>query len=89
MSNPGSAARKAVDGFGVIVLVIIYGLFLAMAAIAADRLISDRIRPGPEWVHDRGSIYWTCTSDGHALIKDTDTGSTMLARDDRKCDSGG
>ena len=45
--------------------------------------------PGPEWVHDRGSIYWTCTSDGHALIKDTDTGSTMLARDDRKCDSGG
>ena len=44
---------------------------------------------GPEWVHDRGSIYWTCTSDGHALIKDTDTGSTMLARDDRKCDSGG
>ena len=46
-------------------------------------------KPGPEWVHDRGSIYWTCTSDGHALIKDTDTGSTMLARDDRKCDSGG
>lgn len=45
--------------------------------------------PGPEWVHDRGSIYWTCTSDGHALIKDTDTGSTMLARDDRKCDAGG
>ena len=45
--------------------------------------------PGPEWVHDRGSIYWSCTSDGHALIKDTDTGSTMLARDDRKCDSGG
>ena len=45
--------------------------------------------PGPEWVHDRGSIYWTCTSDGHALIKDADTGSTMLARDDRKCDSGG
>lgn len=45
--------------------------------------------PGPEWVHDRGSIYWTCTSDGHALIKDTDTGSTLLARDDRKCDSGG
>ena len=26
--------------------------------------------PGPEWVHDRGSIYWTCTSDGHALIKE-------------------
>ena len=48
-----------------------------------------RVPPGPEWVHDRGSIYWTCTSDGHALIKDTDTGSTMLARDDRKCDSGG
>ncbi|MFK4494797.1 hypothetical protein [Dermacoccus sp. GAS27A] len=46
-------------------------------------------KPGPEWVHDRGSLYWTCTSDGHALIKDTDTGSTMLARDDRKCDSGG
>ena len=46
-------------------------------------------KPGPEWVHDRGSIYWTCTSDGHALIKDTDTGSTMLARDDRKCDAGG
>lgn len=45
--------------------------------------------PGPEWVHDRGSIYWTCTSDGHALIKDTDTGSTFLDRDDRKCDSGG
>ena len=45
--------------------------------------------PGPEWVHDRGSIYWTCTSDGHALIKDNDTGSTMLARDDRKCDAGG
>lgn len=45
--------------------------------------------PGPEWVHDRGSIYWTCTQDGHALIKDTDTGSTMLARDDRKCDAGG
>ena len=48
-----------------------------------------RVPPGPEWVHDRGSLYWTCTSDGHALIKDTDTGSTMLARDDRKCDSGG
>ena len=47
------------------------------------------VPPGPEWVHDRGSIYWTCTSDGHALIRDTDTGSTMLARDDRKCDSGG
>lgn len=46
-------------------------------------------KPGPEWVHDRGSLYWTCTSDGHALIKDADTGSTMLARDDRKCDSGG
>ena len=46
-------------------------------------------KPGPKWVHDRGSIYWSCTSDGHALIKDTDTGSTMLARDDRKCDSGG
>ena len=48
-----------------------------------------RVPPGPEWVHDRGSIYWTCTSDGHALIRGTDTGSTMLARDDRKCDSGG
>ena len=48
-----------------------------------------RPKPGPEWVHDRGSIYWTCTSDGHALIKDTDTGSTFLDRDDRKCDAGG
>lgn len=45
--------------------------------------------PGPEWVHDRGSIYWTCTDSGRALIRDTDTGSTFLDRDDRKCDAGG
>ena len=60
--------------------------FLATVAVIA---VTHDDSPGPEWVHDRGSIYWTCTSDGHALIKDTDTGSTMLARDDRKCDSGG
>ena len=45
--------------------------------------------PGPEWVHDRGSIYWSCTDSGRALIRDTDTGSTFLDRDDRKCDAGG
>ena len=59
------------------------------AAVVVHAAVTQDSKPGPEWVHDRGSIYWTCTSDGHALIKDTDTGSTMLARDDRKCDSGG
>ena len=63
---------------------------LAICAVIVTRAaFTHDDSPGPDWVHDRGSIYWTCTSDGHALIKDTDTGSTMLARDDRKCDSGG
>ena len=66
---------------------------LVVAVAVGTRIIFDHVNPpdspGTEWTHDRGSIYWTCTSDGHALIKDTDTGSTMLARDDRKCDSGG
>ena len=46
-------------------------------------------KPGPEWTHDRGSIYWSCTDGGRALIRDVDAGSTFLDRDDRKCDAGG
>ena len=72
-----------------IVYMIGSAFMLAFLATVAVIAVTHDDSPGPEWVHDRGSIYWTCTSDGHALIKDADTGSTMLARDDRKCDSGG
>lgn len=77
--------REVRFGACMFVIVLVISLIGAVALIA----VTPNDSPGPEWVHDRGSIYWTCTSDGHALIKDTDTGSTMLARDDRKCDSGG
>ena len=77
--------REVRFGACMFVIVLVISLICAVALIA----VTPNDQPGPEWVHDRGSIYWTCTSDGHALIKDTDTGSTMLARDDRKCDSGG
>ncbi|WP_288756258.1 hypothetical protein [uncultured Dermacoccus sp.] len=73
--------------FGACMFVIV--LLISLIGAVALSAVTHDDQPGPEWVHDRGSIYWTCTSDGHALIKDTDTGSTMLARDDRKCDSGG
>jgi len=73
-----------------IVYMVVVAVLMPVAIVTAGVIaVTHDDSPGPEWVHDRGSIYWTCTSDGHALIKDADTGSTMLARDDRKCDSGG
>lgn len=72
-----------------IVFALVAVLLISLIGAVALSAVTHDDQPGPEWVHDRGSIYWTCTSDGHALIKDTDTGSTMLARDDRKCDAGG
>ena len=88
----GVKARNVRDWMLVLVLALVpiwtvWGMIAWFVDTTISRPASDS--PGPEWVHDRGSIYWTCTSDGHALIKDTDTGSTMLARDDRKCDAGG
>ena len=61
----------------------------ACAAFVAYDARKHHPSPGPEWAHDRGSIYWSCTDSGRALIRDVDTGSTFLDRDDRKCDSGG
>ena len=66
-----------------VALLAFCAVYIVHAAVTHDD------SPGPEWVHDRGSIYWTCTDSGRALIRDTDTGSTFLDRDDRKCDSGG
>ncbi len=78
-----SSALVAAGGFALLVVAVAVG----------TRIIFDHVNPpdspGPEWVHDRGSIYWTCTDSGRALIRDTDTGSTFLDRDDRKCDAGG
>lgn len=66
---------------------------LVVAVAVGTRIIFDHVNPpdspGTEWTHDRGSIYWSCTDSGRALIRDVDTGSTFLDRDDRKCDAGG
>ena len=75
-------------------LVAAVGFALLVVAVAVGtRIIFDHVNPpdspGTEWTHDRGSIYWSCTDSGRALIRDVDTGSTFLDRDDRKCDSGG
>jgi len=66
---------------------------LVVAVAVGTRIIFDHVNPpdspGTEWTHDRGSVYWSCTDSGRALIRDVDTGSTFLDRDDRKCDAGG
>jgi len=70
-------------------LAVALGLVVATCAFVVYAVVTHDGRPGPEWTHDRGSIYWSCTDSGRALIRDVDTGSTFLDRDDRKCDSGG
>ena len=75
-------------------LVAAVGFALLVVAVAVGtRIIFDHVNPpdspGTEWTHDRGSVYWSCTDSGRALIRDVDTGSTFLDRDDRKCDAGG
>lgn len=64
-------------------------LLAVCAGIVVHAAVTHDDSPGPEWTHDRGSIYWSCTDSGRALIRDTDTGSTFLDRDDHKCDAGG
>lgn len=66
-----------------VALLAFCAVYIVHAAVTHDD------SPGAEWTHDRGSIYWSCTDSGRALIRDVDTGSTFLDRDDRKCDAGG
>ena len=72
-----------------IVYMICAVLMLSLIVAVGVFAVTHDDSPGPEWTHDRGSIYWSCTDSGRALIRDTDTGSTFLDRDDRKCDAGG
>lgn len=72
------------------VVPLLVGLtILLWLAVRALGQLAEHPEPGPEWTHDRGSIFWSCADSGRALIRDVDTGSTFLDRDDRKCDAGG
>lgn len=77
--SPSSAVVPLLVGIAILLWFVIHAI----------GQLAEHPKPGPEWTHDRGSIYWLCTDSGRALIRDTDTGSTFLDRDDRKCDSGG
>lgn len=68
---------------------MLLGLFMWISDVMSASGEHPRPSPDLEWTHDRGSIFWSCTDSGRALIRDTDTGSTFLDRDDRKCDAGG
>ena len=65
-----------------VALLAFCAVYIVHAAVTHDD------SPGPEWTHDRGSIYWSCTDSGRALIRDTRAGTACLDRGDRQCSPG-